>query len=442
MAKQEAYLETGDLSEFDATSPAWDNTADAVADFDSEVDADGDLNDHATEGMEITFDDANTAYGVLNADAVDQTSGVISFWFDPNDVAIESGKIVYLVLVRDGGGDNNWGLRIRDNEGVIQARTVYTPDGGVLSTLGSWVSLGSDFTKIDVHFSASTGAGNDDGWVRMYVNDVLETNGTGLDNDTRDWDLARFGMCYTNSTTFGGSFYMKQIKIDPVGAPMVDTLSAQSGTYGLTIPIMDTTNRYVQFDNPNNEGAVTIECVLDPNTITIPDTKGFAAIRGHMDAAVGGTAAALFVQLNYNSPSYELAAGYYTDAGSLTNLDTVTITDAPHTIKVVWKASSGAGNDDGYYRLYVDGVLKAEATGLDTDQRLIDKIFFGASAWIDAGTYGIIHMDNIWAEFPTVKTLTINDSDGNSLGSIEPTDATIIFQSEDNTFAFDLTELT
>jgi len=89
-------------------------------------------------------------------------------------------------------------------------------------------------------FKVSTGAGNNNGFVYLFVDGVLVGSKTDMDNDTKDWDFAWFGQTGQNSTTFGGSYYMDTIKVDPVGALFVDKLAALSGSYGLAVPVMDT----------------------------------------------------------------------------------------------------------------------------------------------------------------------------------------------------------
>ena len=84
--------ERGDTGDFDSVTPAWDKEVNKRADFDAVVDADGDMNDSADAahdgavGLEFTFDDANAAFGTMNATAVNNTSGVATLWFNDHDL--------------------------------------------------------------------------------------------------------------------------------------------------------------------------------------------------------------------------------------------------------------------------------------------------------------------------------------------------------------------
>ena len=380
-----------ELTDFDAVTPAWDGEVDEVADFDGETDADGDLNDAAGLGhdggnaLEITFDDTNGAFGVINADAVNQTSGVFSLWFDKNDVAVEATKTIDFIMAYDGAANRNWRIRYYPD----QVRIIVREDGGGYQ-YGSYIDITAGYHNYKLIFNRSTGAGDNNGWARLYVNDVLVDTITGIDNDTLDWDYVNVGMVTTSSTTFGGSYYMDTIKIDPVGGPMVDTLAAQSGTYGLSIPVMDATVRHCSFTDPTAETAVTTECWLDPNDLTMGNGDSFY----------------FMTALNFYSRLYYILAGdiYYIHSTVVTDTGTTStgyhlITDAPHKIRHEWQASSAAGADDGYLKLYIDNVLVETISGVDNDTKTIETISFGAVSAIDATTSGIFYMDDCkWSD--------------------------------------------
>ena len=93
---------------FDSISPAWDGYSDCESattpfGFDSEVDADGDLasstaNPHdGSRHVRFTFDDTNVMYGQLDANAVNSTDGVWSFWIDPNGVTLTELRLSMLL---------------------------------------------------------------------------------------------------------------------------------------------------------------------------------------------------------------------------------------------------------------------------------------------------------------------------------------------------------
>jgi len=209
----------------------------------------------------------------------------------------------------------------------------------------------------------------------------------GIDNDTKDWDYIYAGIVTTNSTTFGGSFYMDTIKIDPVGAPFVDKLAAQTGDYGLAFPIMDTTNRYVEFTGPNNETLFVAECWINPSFLTMATNDEFRFL---------STVLSPFgVVLERSVTSYRIMSFAVNDIAFLVSSSYYDITDDWHHIRIEWEAASAPGADDGYLNLYIDGVLKEALTGVDSDTQEIHNVLFGPNlGTLDAGTYGIFYMDD------------------------------------------------
>ena len=199
---------------------------------------------------------------------------------------------------------------------------------------------------------------------------------------------------------------MDTIKIDPVGAPMADKLAAQNGTYGMAIPVMDTTARYVSFTDPTAETEVTVECEFDPNSLVMGNGENFYLVSGDVD---------FFVRLYYLT-----ASGYYLqpfireDDLSYTNGGYTAISDGVHKIRVVWEASSGVGNDDGYMKLYIDDVFIETLDEIDNDTLNIDSIHFGGYASVDAGTYGIFYMDDCkWTNWADISSDVIGNITGN-----------------------------
>jgi hypothetical protein len=79
------------------------------------------------------------------------------------------------------------------------------------------------------------------------------------------------------------------------------------------------------------------------------------------------------------------------DGSTWTETNWFTISDAPHSIEVDWRASTGANN--GGLTLWIDGTQQADLTGVDNDTRRIDRAMLGALAGIDGGTRGTYYFD-------------------------------------------------
>lgn len=376
-----------EIADFDAVSPVWDGEVDAVGDFDAETDADGDLNDHADAahdgavGLEITFDDANNAYGTINMDAVNQTSAVASLWFHPNDVSPDNGTNVGLIRGNPGAGNPSFQVLLYKQVDGYRIRPQHIDDSGFNGV--TQYAILTQWNHLAAFWQASSAPGADDGFYHVYLNDALLVSFTGIDNDTKDIDTVLIGMFTTTSTGFGGSYYIDTIKIDPIGAPFASKLAVKNGTYGLAVPVMDGTERYTEFTEPTSETISTGEKWFDPNTITMAtnDAYDFMYSPGEWAVSCVKSATAYTIKLTVDKDSGTSVTSAYE------------ITDAFHLIRAVVASSTGAGADDGYGHLYSDGVLLEALTGIDNDTKSVGEVRYGIRG-ADAGTYGIFYMDD------------------------------------------------
>jgi hypothetical protein len=69
------------------------------------------------------------------------------------------------------------------------------------------------------------------------------------------------------------------------------------------------------------------------------------------------------------------------------------INNAANMIELDWRASTGAGANNGGLTLWINGVQKANITGVDNDTRRIDRIRLGAVSGVDTGTRGTYYFD-------------------------------------------------
>lgn len=403
---QTADFEEGDITDTDSTTPTWDKTADFeegdTSDFDAESDADGDLNaatDAAREGtygIEITFDDSNAAYGDLNPSSA-STTGVLSFEFNPNSVSMGTNEYIHIARA-DSGGAAKWRLRLFYDGSDYQLYMVHSLDSG--TTTSSKYTITDGWQHVMMLFVRSSGAGANDGWARLYVDGVEVVSLTGMDNDTVSWDGSSFGMIDTDVSSPSGSYYMDEIRIDPVGGPFANRAAAINGTYGMAIPFNNTTGRNVRLSDPSAETSIMVEFEFDPSNLTLPATSEFTTMRLVTD---GGTPpVGMRLEWQLTSGEYKWSWVSWDDSNGVETNNTPYNHGASataHTVKLLWIPSSAPGADDGAMYLYIDNVLEGSATGLDTDTITIGAIDFGAASGIDAGTYGVAFFDDLqWSD--------------------------------------------
>ncbi len=211
-----------------------------LTDFDSEADADGDLNaleaaaHDGSWGARVTFDDANVAYGVLDYATINQTAFSESFWFRFNSITINTGT-VYIDVARsfDGAAALQRFVRIQTSDQGTNwfAFLFVRKDDGQQAVTGGISVSGSAWNHISIMGVRSSGSDNGTGYV--YVDGVMgPTPLTTVDNDAQDWDNTRFGMVETNATSFGGTFDLDNIYLDPVekNMPLLSGAITNTGT--------------------------------------------------------------------------------------------------------------------------------------------------------------------------------------------------------------------
>jgi len=177
------------------------------------------------------------------------------------------------------------------------------------------------------------------------------------------------------------------------------------GTYGMAIFIDDTTLKYVQDDTPDSETRYRCRFYIDPNTITIPDTTGFDVQMG----VQSGTGVSRVWLLYSEGIGYQIHAGIRDDANTWFNTSDYPITDAPHCIEVDWKAATGAGQNNGYISLWIDGVFKETYNSVDNDTKAITSVWLEAR-YMTEGTSGTFYLDDF-----------ASNNDGNEIGVISDT---------------------
>ena len=103
--------------------------------------------------------------------------------------------------------------------------------------------------------------------------------------------------------------------------------------------------------------------------------------------------AVLQVEFRYSLGKYQVRAQILNDATTYTSTNWFTITDAPHSIELDWRASTAVGANNGGLTLWIDGAQQASITGIDNDTRRIESIRLGAVSGIDKTTRGTEYFD-------------------------------------------------
>jgi hypothetical protein len=103
-----------------------------------------------------------------------------------------------------------------------------------------------------------------------------------------------------------------------------------------------------------------------------------------------------FIVLRYQNGGYQIQLNTLLDDGTKAKTGWHTLTNQPHTIEINWRAASGAGNDDGWIRLYMDGDLMEGLSGLDNDTIFVENFKVGFTSRLEGKSIsGIFYVDDV-----------------------------------------------
>ena len=180
--------------------------------------------------------------------------------------------------------------------------------------------------------------------------------------------------------------------------------AALHGTYGLSAFIDNTTPMYVKDLTPNAEKRYRCRFYIDPNGLAMANNDEFLILCCEKTEWV----TSFFINLLYTTAAgYQIYLSERGDIPSWYATSKYAITDAPHCIEVDWKASSGAGQNNGTIELLIDGVSKQTLISIDNDTEDVTVVYLGVFQAVDAGTLGTFFLDDF-----------ASNNDGSEIGVI------------------------
>ncbi len=169
----------------------------------------------------------------------------------------------------------------------------------------------------------------------------------------------------------------------------ITAAAALVGTRGMQGLLDNNVNIYVTDDSPNAEARYRARFYFDPNSITMSRGNAHYIFYGY----TGISTIVLRVEFGRSSSGYQIRAALRNDANGWTNTAWFAISDQAHFFELDWRAATAAGASNGGLTLWIDGVQRANLTGVDNDTRRIDGIQLGAVDGIDSGTRGTYYFD-------------------------------------------------
>jgi hypothetical protein len=166
--------------------------------------------------------------------------------------------------------------------------------------------------------------------------------------------------------------------------------AAMKGAWGMRARIDDNRAIYVTDERPNAERRYRARFYFDPNSIRMVAGNSHYIFLGYSDTST----IVLRLEFRRMAGVYTLRAGIRKDNGTWTNTSLYTIADARHYLEIDWRAATQPGANNGGLTFWIDGVLKANLTGIDNDTRQVDRVRLGAMGGIDTGTRGVLYFDD------------------------------------------------
>jgi hypothetical protein len=155
-------------------------------------------------------------------------------------------------------------------------------------------------------------------------------------------------------------------------------------TRGMQALIDNNSAIYVTDSSPAAETRYRARFYFDPNSIPMSSGNRHYLFYG----LSGSSTVVLRVELIYSSSAYQLRAELVNNSSSWTTSSWFVISDAPHAIEVDWRSGSAGG-----LTLWIDGVQRADLTGVNNSTRRIDGVRLGALDGLDSGTRGTYYFD-------------------------------------------------
>jgi len=169
----------------------------------------------------------------------------------------------------------------------------------------------------------------------------------------------------------------------------VSTGAAIAGTKGMQAVLDDNNSIYVTDQTPESAKRYRSRFYFDPNSIPMANANAHILFQGLM-----GTTAVVQIEFRKNQGDYQVRASLLPDGTStFTNTLWFPLRDHHHYIEIDWRASAAPTPSTGGLTLWIDGVQKADLTGIDNDTRAVDLVRLGAVTGVDTGTRGTYFFD-------------------------------------------------
>ncbi|MEM7583774.1 MAG: Ig-like domain-containing protein [Acidobacteriota bacterium] len=340
---------------------------------------------------------------------------VLSFWFDPSSITMSDGQVHPIAAAGD--ALHLWFSKVGDQ---YRTRLVSNTETGYVGT--SWVEIPDAPQHFSIEAVTASGLSAADGAFRLWIDDVLRGEVSGLRNHGLPARLRHsyLGGLWSLDDTDGDYFFdayrschgpesrddvtITDLENGELGGWIaaanggsevtVSSNAALEGTQGIAISVANGSSSGARIGHEGVVGASHLfsSFLLDPATLTIPEDKNV-----YLFGYVGPGGWRYHLRLGYSQGSFRIRQiagkdGLAWSAGPWIDL---VGPGTPQRIGVEWWQASRPGADDGGARLALDGVVVDERLGLDNDELSVASALMGATGIVSPGTEGTLYIDSI-----------------------------------------------
>ncbi len=156
-------------------------------------------------GLQAVIND-NNALSVTSDHPNAEPRYRLRFYFDPNSIAMANGDSH--IIVRGYGGGSTIVLRVEFgfSNGAYRIRAGLLNDGSTW-TETNWVTVSDAPHAIELDWRAASGAGANSGGLTLWMDNALQADLAGIDNDTRRMERVMLGALASVDSGTRGTYY-------------------------------------------------------------------------------------------------------------------------------------------------------------------------------------------------------------------------------------------
>lgn len=184
--------------------------------------------------------------------------------------------------------------------------------------------------------------------------------------------------------------------VDPNGNLEVIETDALAGGFSVRITVDDSDRVYLRDERPQDLEVYRARFLWRHDALTVPENKRLKLLTGFSDDPVKRRLLTLTLRQGEDYLGPQLRLKVRRDDGEWIGTSwTRLISPEPvGSVTLEWRQASTPDSEDGEVRLWVDGVLSGELTGIDNSAWSLDRVHWGVVSAPKAGTTGSLRFDS------------------------------------------------